>query len=825
VQRTFLLLFFIICIFSIFISNALSDGILIPIPPEPRPIILPQIAIKYHKVNVDIDNQIATTSVDQVFINESPFQIEATYIFPLPKDISISEFIMYDESGKPLKAELLNSDQAKKIYEDIVRQMRDPAILEYMGTGAFRARIFPILPHSEKRIQLQYSEVLPYDSGICKYSYPLNTEKFSSKPLKEVKVEVQLKSNIPIKSLWSPSHEGSIKVDREGDNFIKILYADENKLPDKDFVIYYTVSYDDVGLSLLTYKERTEDGFYVFMTAPKHEVSPDEAVRKNVIFVFDTSGSMQTNDKIGQARKALEFCVSKLNKQDNFNIIDFSTAVRKFKPSPVSAGSDEIQSALKYIKSLSATGGTNINDALIEAINQLSQAKNPLNMIVFLTDGQPTVGVTNEQSIVKNVYSANKLNARMFVFGVGYDVNTRLLDELAYGNHGFSSYVKPEDDIEVVVSDFFAKVSNPVLSDLKLDFGSINTFDRYPPELPDLFAGSQIKEFGRYRGSGKTTIKLSGIAEGKQAEFRYDADFPVENTDNKFIPRIWATRKVGYLIDQVRKNGATNELVEEIRSLSIKYGIVNEYVSMLILEDQPPVPTTFANQFADSVGKSAVTTSTAVREAKESASVQSGAQGENMTIAGDKVFIKRGNVWIDAEHRDDKPTVILQYGSDEYFALLSKYPELGKYFALGKNVIIFYKGEIYSVQEDSTESPVEIKGKLQGRWGGVKNTLSESEVYKFSLGQNYPNPFNPQTWIPFTLAENSNVSIKIYDLEGNLVRKIDLGYKLAGAYTTRELSALWDGKNNEGEYVSSGIYFYMLEAGKFKSVKKMMLKK
>jgi Ca-activated chloride channel family protein len=264
-QKIIVFCFAVICTVLSFLPNSYSDGILIPVLPEPRPIILPQIAIKYHKVNVDIDNQIATTSVDQVFINESPLQLEATYIFPLPVGVTINEFIMYDENGNPLKAELLNSDQARQIYEDIVRQMRDPAILEYLGTGAFRARIFPILPWGEKRIQLQYTEVLNYDSGICKYNYPLNTEKFSSKPLKDVSVTVELKSSIPIKSIWSPSHEGGIVVNREGDNFARIVYSDENNKPDKDFLLYYTISDDDVGLNLLTYKERSEDGFYVFL--------------------------------------------------------------------------------------------------------------------------------------------------------------------------------------------------------------------------------------------------------------------------------------------------------------------------------------------------------------------------------------------------------------------------------------------------------------------------------------------------------------------------------------------------------------------------------
>jgi len=816
--------FIIIC--AVFVSNAYSDGILIPVLPIAKLIELPRIAIKYHKVNVDINNQIATTSVDQVFVNESPFQLEATYIFPLPAGVTINEFIMYDEKGNPLKAELLNSDQARQIYEDIVRQMRDPAILEYLGTGAFRARIFPILPWGEKRIQIQYSEVLKYDSGICKYNYPLNTEKFSSKPLQEVEVNVELKSNIPIKSIWSPSHEGSIKVDQEGDNFAQIIYADENKLPDKDFLLYYTVSADDVGLNLLTYKEPSEDGFYVFMAAPRHEISSAEAVGKNVIFVFDTSGSMASDDKINQARKALEFCVSKLNRKDNFNVIDFSTSIRKFKPSPVPGGNDEIGSALRYINKLDATGGTDINSALIEAIRQLSLADNPLNMIIFLTDGQPTVGITDEQKIIKNITLANNVKARLFAFGVGYDVNTKLLDELAAENHGISTYVRPGEDIEVVVSDFFAKISNPVLSNLMLDFGFINTFERYPSELPDLFAGLQIKEFGRYSNSGKTTIRLTGMAEGKPEVFNYQADFPVENTSNKFIPQIWAARKVGYLIEQVRKNGATQELVDEIRTLSIKYGIVNEYVSMLILEDQPPTPGGFERQFADDVGKSAVDASVAVQNTKNAESVQSGDQGGGIIIVAGKTFIRKSNTWVDAEHRDKSPTVVLQYASDQYFALLAKYPDLGKYFAIGKDVIVYYNNELYQVQENpGNPTSVEQNGKSQNSWGELKSDGSKVESYDFALEQNYPNPFNPQTWIPYTLAEDSIVVISIYNLDGTIVKKLDIGRKPAGNYTARDVSAFWDGKNSAGETVSSGVYFYVLETEKFKSVKKMMLKR
>lgn len=691
-----------LCLVSI-VPRAYSDGIIIP-PPEVR------VAIKYHKVSVSIDNQVATTAVDQVFINQSPREIEGTYIFPLPPGVAMTRFVMYVDD-KPLEAEFLDSEQARRIYEDIVRRRKDPAILEYLGRGAFRARVFPILPWGEKRIQLEYSEVLPYDAGLCKYEYPLNTEKFSSMPLEEVKVVVDLRSHVPIMSIWSPSHENSIVVDRQSDYSAKITYADENITPDTDFTLYYTVSAEDFGLNLMTYRELPDDGFYVLMAAPKYEIPPEEVVSKNVIFVFDTSGSMSSDNKIGQAREALEFCVRKLNQQDQFNIIDFSTGVRKFKLEPVQADALEIQSALRYIEKLDATGGTNINDALIEALKQVSLAVNPLSMIIFLTDGMPTVGVTAEQEIIKNVKLANEIGARLFVFGVGYDVNTHLLDELATDNGGVSAYVRPEEDIEITVSSFFAKVSNPVLSDVRLDFGSINTVDRYPTQLPDLFAGSQLKEFGRYRDFGDTIITLSGLAAGTVKEFTYPARFPAENVENDFIPRIWAARKIGYLIEEVRRNGETPELVEEIKNLSIKYGIINEYISMLILEDEPPPPGAFEGQFAADTGKAAVDASTGLRSWKEANVAPSGAQGENVKIVGSRIFVKKDEVWTDAEYKDGQPTINIQYASDGYFNLLAREPELGKYFALGNNVIFYYNGEFYRIQD----SPVEtMKWDLNG---------------------------------------------------------------------------------------------------------------
>ena len=316
----------------------------------------------------------------------------------------------------------------------------------------------------------------------------------------------------------------------------------------KDFLLYYSLSDKEFGVSLLTHREPGKDGFFLLLVSPKLNIGESDRVAKDVVFVFDTSGSM-SGEKMEKARGALKFGVESLSERDRFNIISFSGEEHLMKSSLIAADGEGKRKGLAFIERLRAEGGTNINDALVAALRQFTD-KDRSPMIVFLTDGLPTVGTTDAKQIEKNVAEANKSSVRVFVFGVGYDVNTVLLDRIANENRGVSDYIEPNEDLEVKVSNFFARVNYPVLSDLKLEFGGVETDLLYPRNLPDLFKGSQITIAGRYKNSiNSATLRLSGRVGTRNETISFAGQvFPAERTENQFLPRLWATRRVGFLL-------------------------------------------------------------------------------------------------------------------------------------------------------------------------------------------------------------------------------------------------------------------------------------
>ena len=690
----------------LFAQSAWADGIVIPDPIEPIPpdgVVYPFLPIKYHRVEVEIDDQVAQVKVDQAFLNESDQPLEATYIFPLPEDATISDFALYVE-GERLEGRILDKEKARAIYEEIVRHRRDPALLEYVGRNTFQAQVFPIPPHGERRIQIAYTQVLTQDSGLVHFVYPLNTEKFSPRPLEEVTISVEVSSKSPIKAVYSPSHD--VAISRQDERHVSVSYEANDVTPSTDFELFYSLSPDDFGLNLVTYRQGDDDGFFLLLVAPKADFSQREVVAKDVMLVVDISGSM-AGEKLEQAQEAANFILDHLNPDDRFNILAFSTSVDLYAETLQGAG--QADDARSFVRRLAASGGTNINEALLTALAALPGERPEL--LIFLTDGQPTVGVKEAGEIVANVQEAAAPTVRLFAFGLGDDVNTLLLDSVAQENHGLSQYVRPGEDIAEAVSAFYEKVSTPVLADISLDFGAIDVSDVYPQPLPDLFAGSQLVMVGRYRDEGSETLRLSGTVNGRTQSFSYpDQVFPSRATEMDFLPRLWATRKIGYLLNQVRLHGSERELIDEIVELSLRYGVMTPYPSFLVEEDVPifssegrkeatsDLERALPGSLAPATGAGAVENAQAIQSYSQ-AEAAAGSPSVGMKVVGDKTFVQRDDVWIDTSYEEDMSTTRFGFGSDDYYRVLGERPDWGPYFALGERVIFLADGQAYEITE------------------------------------------------------------------------------------------------------------------------------
>lgn len=720
------------------------------VPGQPNPALFP-LESRSTQVNTQINGQTATTTIKQVFFNPTRRQLEGYFLFPVPHDVVISKFTM-DINGVTHEAELLDAQKARKIYEEIVRRSKDPALLEYYGKGMFRVRIFPILPQKEQKIELTYTETLPKDNGTIEYSFPMNTEKYSAKPIKQVSFKIDINGNEKIKTVYCPTHK--VEIIRKGDERATVGFEASNVKSDRDFKLYYNLDKSKVGLSLLNYKAPNEDGYFFINLSPGFGAK-QEAVAKDIVFVMDKSGSM-AGEKLEQAKKALRFCVENLNPKDRFEIIPFSTEATSLFGKVDQFNAENKRKAIDFIDDIRPIGGTNIEEALDLALSaQQSDSKRPF-FVIFMTDGKPTIGETEEDPLLKKVAAINKENVRIFTFGIGTNLNTHLLDKLTASTNAYRTYVLPDEDIEVKVSDFYTKASSPVLTDIKVEFDkTVRISDVYDKKLPDLFKGGSISLMGRYKGSGKSTITVSGRVNGELKTFKYQVNLSNNNTELEFIPNLWASRAVGYLLDQIRLHGENEELVAEVTRLAKKHGIITPYTSFLILEDEAIAARNGTVRPADQIlrpraleapsfdedidfeeeiatnggnrrsvekkksGSGSVRISTENQAMNKASNIADTKQGiERMTYKDTKgnrrnladgitnirgrAMYNNNNQWIDANIALNKSKNIktnrVKFNSEAYYKLMEN-EEAVAFLALGRNVRFMMNNQVYEIHE------------------------------------------------------------------------------------------------------------------------------
>jgi Ca-activated chloride channel homolog len=734
-----------------------ADGLIIidnPTAVVPGHFPFSPMEVTFHRVTVTVNGLVAETTVDQEFYNPTRERLEGTYVFPLPQGAQIDKLFL-DIGGKMTEAELLPADKARALYEDIVRRMKDPALLEYAGRGAFKLRVYPIEPMSGKRIRIRYTQLLKSDAGTAEYTYPLNTEKFSSTPVRDVSVKVTLDGAEPLKSVYCPTHPAEIR--RDGDRRAVVGWEGRNVWPDTDFKVVFSRTPNPLGIDLVTSRQPGEDGYFMLLASPG--VAPAGQVQpKDVCFVLDTSGSM-AGPKLEQAKKALLFCLANLGTDDRFQIIRFSTESEPLFGGLVPADAVHLSKARSFVEDLRPIGGTAIEDALGDArkLRPADSRDGRPYTVIFLTDGIPTIGETTEDALVDSLRGTSR-STRIFTFGMGTDVNAHLLDRIASETRAVSQYVLPQEDIEVKVSSFYSKIRDPVLSNLSLQFtnpSALRVTRVMPSALPDLFNGDQLVVFGRYSGSGHAAVKITGTFNGKPREFAADVDFPDQTSGDSFVPRLWAARRVGWLLDEMRMHGESLELKDEVIRVAREFGIVTPYTAYLVLEDEEQRGVAVnlrsfqemendrdavdaARSRLDSVrqeaaseanraGASAVENSQALqglmsvtslpqaapatglakkggRGAAQEAGGYRASQTQNYSqqvrVVAGRAFYQNGTVWTDstAQSRTGLRQKQVTFGSTEYFALAATSPRAAQWLALGSEVDVVIDGWLVSVR-------------------------------------------------------------------------------------------------------------------------------
>ncbi len=729
-------------------------------------------------IRVEINDQVAKTYITQTFFNDTDRNLAGTYLFPLPEDTTFSSFSLHID-GKPVEGKILEANEARQQYEAIVRQMVDPGLLEYADYKTVRARIFPIPAHGSKKVELEYTQVLKAENGLIKYHFPLKTEQ-ESDPVEDLKINVKLASKQGLRTIWSPSHIISSK--RDGNHKALASFAGKDIVPDKDFMLYYSVSDKDMSANLLTHKTSNEDGYFLFTLTPP--VQAKEIVSKDIVFVADISGSM-TGPRMVENKKALKYLVNALNASDRFSIVQFNTDVDAFKPLLLQATPENKKLAMSFIDDMEAAGGTNIGDALKLAQSMLGKTKERPSYLVLMTDGEPTVGETTVPGLLKAIDP--KKDIRVFDFGVGYDVNTKLLNRLAEDNHGTAQYVEPEESLEHAMSAFYDKIKSPVLSNVKLSFDGVQVKDMYPRNVKDIFAGCQLLLLGRYKGQGTGTCKMTGTVNGVAKAYSFPMKFEEQDLSHSYLPRLWAMRRIGHLTEVAQDNGENREVIDEIVALSKKYGIISNYTSYLVTDPSegrrlPPTPVPMAmptssawrnsamapgggagagaagsssrakafmgrataapsasgisgglhggfthaprqmqimnerpvvrdfragDSFMEQAagvnegdsGKLAVMKSKKLNSMKDSIALESKEESANIKTAHDKTFYMRDGYWTDSAYDKAKSPKLQEvtFGSKEYFELIKTVPGISRYLAVGRQVIVVYKGHSYKI--------------------------------------------------------------------------------------------------------------------------------
>lgn len=681
---------------------------------RPAPIGGPVLRVQ-SDVRIVLEGRIARVEVMELFRNAGSGVAEGTYIYPLPGEAVFTGYSLW-MGDQELQGEMQTAEQARNIYEEIVRRQRDPALLTYAGHGLIRAQIFPIQPGETRKVVLRYTQVLGRDGDALRLRYAIGPRTASrglgggDAPADLFSFRVTAPGEEGFGTPYSPTHD--LTTRRSANQMVVSLPPSASG----DVELLFPVRRGLLGTSVLTHATTGEDGYFMLLLAPP-ESAGGAVIPRDLTLVVDVSGSM-SGTKLEQAKAALAQALGALGTQDRFRLIAFSNGVQEFRPGLTAATRQNLAEAQAFVTGLSAGGGTNIEGALNSAL-AVPATPGRVPIVVFLTDGLPSVGQSQPDQLASD--AAGRIGtSRIFTVGIGTDVNTYLLDRLAKEGRGSATYIAPNADVEVAVGSLLGRIRHPALANLRIVGAPAGLVDLQPAQLPDVFYGEELVVFGRYHGTGAGDVVIEGERNGRRERFTATASFTASAPGNAFIPPLWASRKIGELTRTARLEGASPAIIEQIRQLGLRYGLLTEYTSYLVLEPGAPTPVEPALQGGRDAAQSMsgqVAFSRAEASAKE-AEVKTlaaanaaaderlaatppaaGAVGTPKRVAG-RVFVDRNGVWTDVGHAAGGAVVVVAPFSPAYFALVRALPELAPWLTAGDRMIV--AGAQVSIQIDAT---------------------------------------------------------------------------------------------------------------------------
>ncbi len=536
--------------------------------------------IKSHDVHVTINNGIAVTTVDQVFQNMEDRQVEALYTFPVPRGASVANFSMWI-NGKEMVGEVVEKKRAREIYDSYKAKRRDPGLLEQTDYRTFEMRVFPIAPRAEQRVQVTYYQELQFDHDCATYVYPLQTSTrpgVDSRAQGKFAINVDVKSEIPIVSMESPSHSKDFAVAKQTDSYFQASLETREGSLNKDVVLNYKVSRPHTGIDVIASKQKGEDGYFALTLTAGEELPQKEALM-DYVFVLDISGSMNDDGKLDLSRQSLGAFIKSLGAKDRFEVMTFNvqptTAFGKLREADDAAKKD----AENFLAAQVAKGGTILNPAMTTAYKYASDR--PLNVII-LSDGMTEQ--TERQQLSDQIRQRPK-DSRVFCIGVGNDVNRGLLEQLADDSGGLAAFISREDNFEQQAAAFRRKLMRPVATNVKIDFAGADVYDVEPKQVPNLYHGAPVRVYGRYKSGGNVTVNLAATVLDHPIKDSLAVELPKEEGGNPEIERMWAWHKVDRLLKEADATGSRSSVIDEIVRLGEGYSIATEYTSFIVLEN------------------------------------------------------------------------------------------------------------------------------------------------------------------------------------------------------------------------------------------------